>query len=82
MLSSCFGKRENLSLCVSIYLIDKSGESMAKALNDDDPVYVAVSEDVDESRSTLLWALRTLRVKKLHLYQLISMTPSCKPSLH
>ncbi|XP_020869669.1 U-box domain-containing protein 56 isoform X3 [Arabidopsis lyrata subsp. lyrata] len=72
-------KREFVFLCVSIYLIDKSGESMAKALNDDDPVYVAVSEDVDESRSTLLWALRTLRVKKLHLlhvYQLISMTPS------
>ncbi|XP_010479985.1 PREDICTED: U-box domain-containing protein 56-like isoform X1 [Camelina sativa] len=51
---------------------------MAKALNDD-PVYVAVSQDVVESRSTLLWALRTLRVKKLHLHhvhQLISMTPS------
>lgn len=54
---------------------------MAKALNED-PVYVAVSQDVDESRLTLLWALRT--VKKLHLlhvHQLIFMTPSCKPSL-
>jgi hypothetical protein len=54
---------------------------MAKALNDDDPVYVAVSEDVDQSRLTLLWALKTLRAKKLHLlhvHQLISMTPSCK----
>ncbi|AAF78397.1 Contains similarity to a putative protein T2J13.100 gi/6522560 from Arabidopsis thaliana BAC T2J13 gb/AL132967 [Arabidopsis thaliana] len=52
---------------------------MAKALNDDDPVYVAVSEDVDQSRLTLLWALKTLRAKKLHLlhvHQLISMTPS------
>jgi hypothetical protein len=70
-------KREFVSL--RIYLIEKSGESMAKALNDDDPVYVAVSEDVDQSRLTLLWALKTLRAKKLHLlhvHQLISMTPS------
>lgn len=53
---------------------------MAEALNDD-PVYVAVSKDVGESRLTLTWALRNLRLKKLyllHVHQQISMNPTCK----
>lgn len=78
---SCFlEKREFVSSCLSI---EKTGESMAEALNDD-PVYVAVSKDVRESKSTLLWALRNLRLKKLfllHVHQQISMNPTCKASL-
>ncbi|CAA7026098.1 unnamed protein product [Microthlaspi erraticum] len=51
---------------------------MAEALNDD-PVYVAVGKDVGESRLTLTWALRNLRLKKLylvHVHQQISMNPT------
>ncbi|KFK42517.1 hypothetical protein AALP_AA1G004700 [Arabis alpina] len=46
---------------------------MAEALNDH--VYVAVSKDVGESKSTLLWALRTLRLKKLFLLHVHQPTP-------
>uniref|UniRef100_M4D1G8 RING-type E3 ubiquitin transferase n=1 Tax=Brassica campestris TaxID=3711 RepID=M4D1G8_BRACM len=51
---------------------------MAEALIDD-PVYVAVSTDVSESRLTLTWALRHLQPKKLyllHVHQPISINPT------
>ena len=43
---------------------------MAEALIDD-PVYVAVSTDVSESRLTLTWALRHLQPKKLYLLHVL-----------
>lgn len=66
-----FWKRENSSLLRK--------KSMAEALIDD-PVYVAVSTDVSESRLTLTWALRHLQPKKLyllHVHQPISINPTC-----
>ncbi|KAL0679991.1 hypothetical protein Bca4012_007972 [Brassica carinata] len=65
-----FSKRENSSLVRK--------KSMAEALIDD-PVYVAVSTDVSESRLTLTWALRHLQPKKLyllHVHQPISINPT------
>ncbi|CAN8270036.1 unnamed protein product [Cochlearia groenlandica] len=51
---------------------------MAETFNEE-PVYVAVSKDVGESKLTLRWALRNLQVKKLylvHVHQQISMNPT------
>lgn len=46
-----------------------------------DVVHVAVKNDVRESRSTLLWALRNLGAKKvciLHVYQPKTASPAGK----
>ncbi|VVA89624.1 unnamed protein product [Arabis nemorensis] len=47
---------------------------MAEATSDD-PVYVAVSKDVGESESTLLWALTNFPRKKLFLLHVHQQTP-------
>jgi len=47
----------------------------------EDAIYVAVNQDVRESKKTLLWALKNLQVKKiflLHVHLPFSLTTSCK----
>ena len=54
--------------------------SMGETLHND-VIYVAVNQDVRESKSTLLWTLKTLPVKKLcllHVHIPFSLNSSCK----